>query len=132
MCYGVTEDNLRNAHHWRVDLARVPSALNALGHTMQVCSCDLNARTLHAFTCPPVFYCRLTPGPLRRLRKAVLHAIANSRANEHDMAARLNESMMAKVRRGIRGGGVCDWRTLHHQFHPTGTSKDRVATPTGM
>ncbi|GLC70283.1 hypothetical protein PLESTF_000955000, partial [Pleodorina starrii] len=48
-----TEDNLRNAHHWLADSAR--------------------------------------------LRKAILHAIANSRANEHDMSARLNENMMAKV-----------------------------------
>ncbi|GFR49244.1 hypothetical protein Agub_g11258 [Astrephomene gubernaculifera] len=48
-----TEDNLRNAHHWLADAAR--------------------------------------------LRKAILHAIANSRANEHDMSSRLNENMMAKV-----------------------------------
>ncbi|KXZ52634.1 hypothetical protein GPECTOR_9g679 [Gonium pectorale] len=48
-----TEDNLRNAHHWLADSAR--------------------------------------------LRKAILHAVANSRANEHDMSARLNENMMAKV-----------------------------------
>lgn len=34
---------------------------------------------------------------LTRLRKAILHAIANSRANEHDVSSRLNENMMAKV-----------------------------------
>ncbi|KAG2492894.1 hypothetical protein HYH03_008808 [Edaphochlamys debaryana] len=48
-----TEDNLRNAHHWLADSAR--------------------------------------------LRKAIAHAIASSRTTEHDVSARLNENMMAKV-----------------------------------
>lgn len=48
-----TEDNLRNAHHWLADSAR--------------------------------------------LRKAIAHAVANSRATEHDVANRLNENMLAKV-----------------------------------
>jgi hypothetical protein len=40
---------------------------------------------------------RLALLPHHRLRKAILHAIANSRANEHDISSRLNENMMAKV-----------------------------------
>lgn len=62
---------------------------------------------IQAVTCDPVPFVLCC-----RLRKAVLHAIANSRSNEHDMAARLNESMMAKVGLGVGGNKKAVTRVL--------------------
>jgi hypothetical protein len=51
--------------------------------------------------------CVFGTGPpcVRRLRKAVAAAVASSRSSEHEIAARLNENMLAKV-------GDCNWSAV--------------------